>query len=37
MDDLPFNLIDRPRAGTITETLTRAANISWINYRLSGS
>ena len=34
MDDLPLNLIDRPRAGTITEMLTRHG-ISWVNYRPS--
>jgi phospholipase C len=32
MDDLPFNLLDRPRAGTIMDVLTRHG-ISWVNYR----
>jgi phospholipase C len=32
MDDLPVNLLDRPRAGTITDMLTRH-EISWVNYR----
>jgi phospholipase C len=32
MDDLPFNLLDRPKAGTILEMLTRH-EISWVNYR----
>ncbi len=32
MDDLPFNILDRPRAGTITDMLTRH-KISWVNYR----
>jgi phospholipase C len=32
MDDLPFNLLDRPRAGTIMDMLTRHG-ISWVNYR----
>jgi phospholipase C len=32
MDDLPFNLLDRPRAGTIMDMLTRH-EISWVNYR----
>ena len=32
MDDLPFNLLDRPRAGTIMDMLTRH-RISWVNYR----
>src|ERR1700684_3682019 len=32
MDDLPFNLLDRPRAGTIMDTLTRHG-FSWGNYR----
>jgi phospholipase C len=32
MDDLPFNLLDRPRAGTIMDMLTRH-HISWVNYR----
>ena len=32
MDDLPFNLLDRPPAGTIMDMLTRH-KISWINYR----
>jgi phospholipase C len=36
MDDLPFNLLDRPRAGTITDMLTRHG-ISWVNYRPAGS
>jgi phospholipase C len=36
MDDLPVNLLDRPRAGTIMEMLTRHG-ISWVNYRPAGS
>jgi phospholipase C len=36
MDDLPFNLLDRPRAGTIMDMLTRHG-ISWVNYRPAGS
>src|ERR1700744_6502013 len=32
MDDLPVNLLNRPRAGTITDMLTRH-KISWANYR----
>jgi phospholipase C len=32
MDDLPVNLLDRPRAGTIMDMLTRH-KISWVNYR----
>jgi phospholipase C len=32
MDDLPLNLLDRPRAGTIMDMLTRHG-ISWVNYR----
>ena len=36
MDDLPFNLLDRPRAGTIMDLLTRH-HISWVNYRSAGS
>ena len=32
MDDLPVNLLDRPRAGTIMDMLTRHG-ISWVNYR----
>jgi len=32
MDDLPFNLLDRPQAGTIMDMLTRHG-ISWVNYR----
>ncbi|HEX3715900.1 MAG TPA: alkaline phosphatase family protein [Trebonia sp.] len=36
MDDLPFNLLDRPRAGTIMDMLT-SHGISWVNYRPSGS
>ena len=35
MDDLPFNLLDRPRAGTIMDMLTRHG-ISWVNYRPAG-
>jgi phospholipase C len=35
MDDLPFNLLDRPRAGTVTDMLTRHG-ISWANYRPAG-
>jgi phospholipase C len=36
MDDLPFNLLDRPPAGTIMDMLTRH-KISWINYRSASS
>src|SRR6201987_6072637 len=36
MDDLPVNLLDRPRAGTIMDMLTRHG-ISWANYRPAGS
>src|ERR1700761_6661821 len=36
MDDLPVDLLDRPKAGTITDMLTRH-RISWINYRPAGS
>jgi len=36
MDDLPLNLVDRPRAGLITDMLTRHG-ISWVNYRPAGS
>jgi phospholipase C len=36
MDDLPLNLLDRPRAGTIMDLLTRH-RISWVNYRPAGS
>jgi phospholipase C len=36
MDDLPFNLLDRPQAGTIMDMLTRH-NISWVNYRSASS
>jgi hypothetical protein len=32
MDDLPVNLLDRPRAGAILDMLTRHG-ISWVNYR----
>jgi phospholipase C len=32
MDDLPVNLLDRPKAGTILDMLTRQ-DISWVNYR----
>jgi phospholipase C len=35
MDDLPVNLLDRPRAGTIMDLLTRH-HISWVNYRPAG-
>jgi phospholipase C len=35
MDDLPVNLLDRPRSGTIMDVLTRHG-ISWINYRPAG-
>jgi phospholipase C len=35
MDDLPLNLLDRPRAGTIMDMLTRH-RISWVNYRPAG-
>ena len=36
MDDLPVNLLDRPKAGTIMDMLTRH-RISWVNYRPAGS
>ena len=36
MDNLPFNLLDRLRAGTIMDTLTRH-KISWVNYRAASS
>ncbi len=36
MDDLPFNLLDRPPAGTIMDQLTRHG-ISWVNYRAASS
>jgi phospholipase C len=36
MDDLPLNLLDRPRAGTIMDLLTRH-RISWVNYRPASS
>jgi phospholipase C len=36
MDDLPVNLLDRPRAGTIMDMLTRH-EISWVNYRPASS
>ena len=36
MDDLPFNLLDRPKAGTIMDMLTRH-EISWVNYRPASS
>ena len=36
MDDLPFNLLDRPKAGTIMDMLTRHG-ISWVNYRSASS
>ena len=36
MDDLPFNLLDRPQAGTIIDQLTRHG-ISWVNYRAASS
>src|SRR6201994_1939591 len=32
MDDLPVNLLDRPKAGTVMDMLTRH-KISWVNYR----
>jgi phospholipase C len=32
MDDLPVNLLNRPRAGTIMDLLARHG-ISWVNYR----
>jgi phospholipase C len=35
MDDLPVNLLNRPRAGTITDMLARHG-ISWVNYRPAG-
>jgi phospholipase C len=34
--DLPFNLLDRPKAGTIMDMLTRH-EISWVNYRSASS
>ena len=36
MDDLPLNLLDRPKAGTIMDMLSRC-EISWANYRPAGS
>jgi phospholipase C len=36
IDDLPFNLLDRPAAGTIMDTLTRYG-IPWANYRPAAS
>jgi len=36
MDDLPVNLLDRPKAGTIMDVLTRH-RISWVNYRPASS
>ena len=36
MDDLPLNLLDRPRARTVMDMLTRHG-ISWVNYRPAGS
>jgi phospholipase C len=36
MDDLPLDLFDRPKAGTIMDMLTRH-EISWVNYRPAGS
>jgi phospholipase C len=36
MDDLPINLVDRPRNGTIMDVLTRHG-ISWVNYRPASS
>jgi phospholipase C len=36
MDDLPVNLLDRPRAGTIMDMLARH-KISWVNYRPAAS
>ena len=36
MDDLPVNLLDRPRAGTIMDMLTRH-KVSWANYRPASS
>jgi phospholipase C len=36
MDDLPFNILDRPWAGTIMDMLTRHG-ISWVNYRPASS
>jgi phospholipase C len=36
MDDLPFNLLDRPQAGTIMDMLTRH-EIPWVNYRSASS
>ena len=35
MDDLPVDLLDRPKAGTIMDMLTRHG-ISWVNYRPAG-
>ena len=32
MDDLPVNLLDWPKAGTIMDMLARH-KISWVNYR----
>ena len=36
MDDLPVNLLDRPKAGTIMDMLARH-KISWVNYRPASS
>ena len=36
MDDLPVNLLDRPKTGTIMDMLTRH-KISWVNYRPASS
>jgi phospholipase C len=36
MDDLPVNLLDRPKSGTIMDMLTRH-HISWVNYRPASS
>jgi phospholipase C len=36
MDDLPFNVLDRPQAGTIMDMLTRHG-ISWVNYRAAST
>src|SRR6201994_2485655 len=35
MDDLPVNLLDRPRTGTVMDMLARR-KISWVNYRPAG-
>jgi phospholipase C len=36
LDDLPFDILDHPQAGTILDMLTRH-RISWVNYHPAGS